>query len=145
MGTISSQITSLTIVHSTVYSDANQRKYQSSASLAFVREIHRGPVISPHKWPVTRKMFPFDDVIMPWPFILHDNPRGSFHGRFLLPLAMVIGSQQSLHIQRQHSSLKILYVLNFSGGTKHIFTFYVIPPYWHDTGGWNPSSSKTGT
>ena len=23
-----------------------------------------GPVNSPHKWPVTRKMFPFDDVIM---------------------------------------------------------------------------------
>ena len=45
-------------------SDADQRKHQSSASLAFVREIHRGPVNFPHKWPVTRKMFPFDDVIM---------------------------------------------------------------------------------
>ena len=64
MGTISSQITSLTIVYSTVYSDADQRKHQSSASLAFVRGIHRGPVNSPHKWPVARKMFPFDDVIM---------------------------------------------------------------------------------
>ena len=37
---------------------------ESSASLAFVRGIHRWPVNSPHKWPVTRKMFPFDDVIM---------------------------------------------------------------------------------
>ena len=64
MGTIASQITSLTIVYSTVYSDADQRKHQSSASLAFVRGIHRRPVNSPHKWPVTRKMFPFDDVIM---------------------------------------------------------------------------------
>ena len=64
MGAIASQITSLTIVYSTVYTDADQRKYQSSASLAFVRGIHRGPVNSPHKWPVTRKMFPFDDVIM---------------------------------------------------------------------------------
>ena len=64
MSTISSQTTSLTIVYSTVYSDADQRKHQSSASLAFVRGIHRGPVNSPHKWPVTRKMFPFDDVIM---------------------------------------------------------------------------------
>ena len=64
MGTRASQITSLMIVYSTVYSDANQRKHQSSASLAFVRGIHRGPVKSPHKWPVTRKMFPFDDVIM---------------------------------------------------------------------------------
>ena len=62
--TIASQITSLTIVYSTVYSDADQRKHQMSASLAFVRGIHRGPVNSPHKWPVTRKMFPFDDVIM---------------------------------------------------------------------------------
>ena len=39
-------------------------KHQSSASLAFVRGIHRWPVNSPHKGPVTRKMFPFDDVIM---------------------------------------------------------------------------------
>ena len=51
MGTMASQITSLAIVYSTVYSDADQRK-------------HRGPVNSPHKWPVTLKMFPFDDVIM---------------------------------------------------------------------------------
>ena len=64
MGTIASQITSLTIVYWTVYSGADQSKHQSSASLAFVRGIHRGPVNSPHKWPVTRKMFPFDDVIM---------------------------------------------------------------------------------
>ena len=59
-----SQITSLTIVYSIVYSDADQRKHQSFASLAVVRGIHRGPVNSPHKWPVTWKMFPFDDVIM---------------------------------------------------------------------------------
>ena len=64
MGTIASQITSLTIVYSTVYSDADQRKYQSTASLAFVRGIHRRPVNSPDKWPVTRKMFTFDDVII---------------------------------------------------------------------------------
>ena len=61
---MASQITSLTIVYSNVYSGSDQRKHQSSASLAFVRGIHRGPVNSPHKWPVTRKMFPFDDVIM---------------------------------------------------------------------------------
>ena len=56
------QINSLTIVYPIIYSDADQRKHQSSASLAFVRGIHRGPVNSPHKWPVTRKMFPFNDV-----------------------------------------------------------------------------------
>ena len=59
MGAIASQITSHTIVYSNVYSDADQRKHQSSASLAFVRGIHRWPVNSPHKWPVTRKRFPF--------------------------------------------------------------------------------------
>ena len=62
MGAMVSQITSLTIVFSTVYSDADQRKHQSSASL-----IHRAPVNSPHKWPVTRKMLPFHDVIMKSP------------------------------------------------------------------------------
>ena len=61
---MASQITSLTIVYRTAYSGADQRKHQSSASLAFVRGIHRWPVNSPRKGPVTRKMFPFDDVIM---------------------------------------------------------------------------------
>ena len=64
MSAIASQITSLTVVFSTVYSDADQRKHQSSASLAFVQGIGRWPVNSPHKWPLTRKMFPFGDVIM---------------------------------------------------------------------------------
>ena len=63
-GAMASQIVSLKIVYSTVYSDADQRKHQSSASMAFVRGIHRWPVNSPQKWPVTRKTFPFDDVIM---------------------------------------------------------------------------------
>ena len=60
MGAIASQITSLTIV----YSDPDQRKHHSSASLVFVLGIHQLPVNSPPKGPVTRKMFPFDDVIM---------------------------------------------------------------------------------
>ena len=64
MSAMASQITSLTIVYSIVYSGADQRKHQSSASLVFVRGIHRWPVNSPHKGPATRKMFPFDDVIM---------------------------------------------------------------------------------
>ena len=59
MSTTASQITSLMIVYSTVCSDADPRKHQSSASLAFVRL----PVNFPHKEPVTRKMFSFDDII----------------------------------------------------------------------------------
>ena len=79
MSPMASQITSLTIVYSTVYSGTDQRKHQSSASLAFVRGIHRFPVNSPHKGPVLRKMFPFDDVIM-WRFTLIP-----FASWFLLP------------------------------------------------------------
>ena len=62
MRAIASQITGVSIFCLMVCSD--QRKHQSSASLAFVRGIYRSPMNSPHKRPVTRKMFPFDDVIM---------------------------------------------------------------------------------
>ena len=58
MGAIAPQITSLTIVHSTVYSDADQRKHQSSATLAFLRGIHRT------NGQLRGKKFPFDNVIM---------------------------------------------------------------------------------
>ena len=64
MGAIAYRIASLTIVYSIVYSGGDQRKHQSSVSLAFVRGIHRWPVNSTQKWPVTRKKFPFDDIIM---------------------------------------------------------------------------------
>ena len=75
MGAIASQITSLTIVCTTVYSDGDKRKHQSSASLAFVRGIHRGQVNSPHKWPVTRKK-----VSIWWRHhVPHIYNRGLFH------------------------------------------------------------------
>ena len=64
MSAIASQITGVSIVYLTVCSDVDKINYQSSASLAFVGRIHRWPVNSPHKGPVTRKMFPFYDVIM---------------------------------------------------------------------------------
>ena len=60
ISTVASQNTSLTIVYSIFHSDADHRKHQSSASLAFVA-FHRWPVNSPHKWPV---MFSLDDVIL---------------------------------------------------------------------------------
>ena len=71
MTTMASQITNLAVVYSSVYSDADQRKHQSSASLAFVWGIHRD------KGPVTRKMFPFDDVIMTLP------PRAKYEAPFV--------------------------------------------------------------
>ena len=64
MRVMASQIISLTIVYSTVCSGADQRKHQSSVSLAFVRGIHLLQVNSLHKGPVIQKIFPFDDVIM---------------------------------------------------------------------------------
>ena len=64
MSAMASKITSVLIVYSTVCSGADQRKHKSSASLVCVRGIHRGPVNSPHKRPMTPKMFPFDDVIL---------------------------------------------------------------------------------
>ena len=64
MSTMASQITGVSVVYPIVYSCPDQRKLQSPASLTFVRGIHRGPVNPPHKGPVTRKMFPLDDVIM---------------------------------------------------------------------------------
>ena len=63
MNTMVSQIPTLTTVYSTVYSGTDQRKYQSSTSLTLVRGIHRWSVNSPHKGPVTRIMFPFNDII----------------------------------------------------------------------------------
>ena len=77
MGAMASQITSLAIVYSNVHSGADQRKHQSSTPLAFVWGIHRWPVNSPHKWPVTRKMFPFVDVFMLWLY----NPNTTKHNR----------------------------------------------------------------
>ena len=67
MSKMASQITSLMVVYSTVYPGVDQRKHQGSASLAFVTGIHRWPVNLPHKGLITRKKFPFDDVIMAIP------------------------------------------------------------------------------
>ena len=60
---MASQITGVSAVSSTVCSGVDERKHQSSVSIALVRGIHQLPVNSLHKGPVTREMFPFDDVI----------------------------------------------------------------------------------
>ena len=73
MITMAFQITSLMIVYQSLYSGANQRKHQSSVSLAFVGGIHRWPVNSSHKGPVTRKMFPFGDVVIDRHDAIQDN------------------------------------------------------------------------
>ena len=106
MDRAASQITSLTIVYSTVDWDADQRKHQSSASLAFVRGIHRGPVNSPHKWSVTRKMFPFDDVIM-WTNVGFSSLRssGSHLKEISLPHSSVTKTSFKIRFLKFHSNL----------------------------------------
>ena len=64
MSMMASKVASFTIVYTTIYSAIHERKYQSSASVAFAPGIHRWPVNPLHKGLVMRKMFPFDDVIM---------------------------------------------------------------------------------
>ena len=64
MTTMASQITSLTVVYSTVYSDADQRKHQSSASLAFVWGIHRDRWIPRTKGQLRGKCFHL--MTSPW-------------------------------------------------------------------------------
>ena len=87
MSALASQFTSGSIVCSTVGSGADQRKHQSSASLAFVRGIHQWPGNSPHKGPLTQKMYPFDNVIicfeykssLAWPIYYHFIDPNIYH------------------------------------------------------------------
>ena len=107
MGIIASQITSLTIVNSTVYSGADQSKHQNSASLAFVWGIHRGPLNFPHKWPATRKMFPFDDVIMVW-CLININPSSPWAHK-QCPMTIKIFQWQFIH-SNCRTRFKVKYV-----------------------------------
>ena len=75
MGAMAFQITSLTIVYSTVYSDADQRKHESSASLAFVRGIQRGPVNRCGKW--FSKIAQDNGVLVNWGLLSVSNPKKS--------------------------------------------------------------------
>ena len=84
------QITGVSIVYSNVCSCADQRKHQSSASLAFVRRIHQWPVNSPHKGPVTRKTFP----LMTTSWMLHPTIM-----RFVLGASLI--REVLLHVKRE--------------------------------------------
>ena len=120
MGAIASQITSLTIVYSTVYSGADQRKHQSSGALAFVRGIHRGPVNSLHKWPVTQKMFPFDDFIiisMKTPSYQYRN----FHGKDEMASHQFYLDKRNPNNQKEDLNINKVIFLTFCVITKRCF------------------------
>ena len=116
MTTIASQITSLTIVYSIVYSDADQSKHQSSASLAFVWGIHRGPVNSPHRWPVTRKMFPFDDVIMEKSQYINANVVSNLYLQTYWP--------SHLHVYQLSFCITICYNIHWHKHIWHVGSLY---------------------
>ena len=64
MSVMASQITGFSTVYSIVCSSADQRKHQSSASLAFGGGNSPVTIEFPTQRPVTQTMFPFDYVIM---------------------------------------------------------------------------------
>ena len=113
MGTMAFQITSLTIVYPTVYSGADRRKHQSSASLAFVQGIHRRPVNSPHKCPVTQKMFPFDDVIVRYMYIASFMATIGACGEILLLFTFEDSDERHGRETDQHHSMP--YVILWKG------------------------------
>ena len=115
MSLVASQITVASIVYSTVCSDADQRKHQRSASLAFVRGIHRWPVNSPHKGPVTRKMLPFDDVIIISTLCIP----------FLSAAASIFSTLQSTEIMFR--LLEGTWYHAFASYPVHILNAYIVP------------------
>ena len=130
MGAMACQITSLTIVCSTDYSGVDQRKHQSYASLAFVRGIHRWPANFSHKWQVTRKIFPFNDVIMTQRKFFKGKGNPAFicrtieyihqcyvvvmHASFIARRAGLLWSQQDFEWRWSVPLFKCLTVLEFS-------------------------------
>ena len=144
VGAVASQIISLTVVYSTVYSGADRRKHQSSASLAFVRGIHRSPVNSPHKRPVTRKIFPFDDVIMFINVLHYIDVIMTTMASQITSLAVVYSSVYLDADQRKHqSSASLAYAWGIHrerwiprtkgqlrGKCFHLMTSSCAPRYW---------------
>ena len=152
MGAMASQITSLTIVYSTVYSGADQRKHQSSASLAFVRGIHWVLVNTPHKGPVTRKMFPFDDVIMKLHQFISRNDWKANHNRFIWILLMIYWEyiyQTSSWSSNIQSPWKLLGFCRTKDkfGLVQVIAFSLMAPnlpwYRHCLVCWSPSGARS--
>ena len=89
MSMMASQITSLRIAYSTIYSGTDQRKHQIFMSLEFLWGIHRWPVNILNKGPVMWKMFPFDDLIMQH-FTLYASNSGGNKAVFALLCFVVV-------------------------------------------------------
>ena len=114
MGVMASQIISVSIVCSNVCSRADLRNHQSSASLA-LRGIHRWPVNSPHIGPVTRKMFPFDEVMLKfheWSKVVYWGVHATVTQYFVIFYAILSSSNLKFHhVTGDHPVLRILMLL----------------------------------
>ena len=121
MREIASQSTGVSMICSNVCSGADQRKHQSSASLVFLRRIHRWPVNSPHKSPITRKMLPFDDVIeLIWFFWMGEMSQSVGNRR-----------DKSIHAETDCSNVHELYTSTKST-FQHKLSFSIPLPWLHN-------------
>ena len=107
MVVIASQITNLRLFFQPFIQRQVKENIKAPRNMAFVRGLPRGPVNSPHIWPVTRKMFLFDDVIMEW----------SILSRFAVFAAVPYGEYVILN--------KIFHLNMF-------LVFWLIPQHWYD-------------
>ena len=122
MSAMASQLTGVSIVCSTVGSCADQTKHQSSASLAFVWGIHRSPVNSPHKWPITRKMFHLmTSSCDRWNIAAHQGKKISF---LFQPDAEGVSAYVT------HGTWEVLRILAYNEDSKHMWVLTVRLSIW---------------
>ena len=89
---------------------------KEATHMGFHYRIHWGPVNSPHKWPVTRKIFPFDDVIM-----INAEPRDRFQERFFHPNS---NSMEFLFCSHPGCS-EVIRLWNVAHGTATVLLWHV--------------------
>ena len=123
---MASEITSLTVVYSPVHSGIGQGKHKSSVSLVFVRGIQRSPVNSLHKWPVTRKMIPFDDVI-----ILYVILKFSLYFNLIAISYLTVILVQMLLVIYSHSIQIVINSYQFITSTRNGQLHWLISYVWH--------------
>ena len=161
MTAMASKITSLTIVYSTVYSGADQRKHQSIASLAFVCEGN-SPVTG--EFPAQRASSAENVSIYQWNILKAEwaiialvvtpvNPTGrprvrsGYSGGWwpIRKWAQYMCAEMYGYSGILSLNTLTRYMLFFQKKYKRIYTIYIIPARWHERGNWDPSSCRTRT
>ena len=132
MGAIASQITSLTIVYSSVYSGTDQRKHQSSASLAFVREIHR--LYFRHcyqlRFPASSYSFiiTFYTSLFVFAFLLYSDVLlwcASPYSSAFLQLFLLVVYSSSACVSHLYCAMLILYGICHCFAYSHLFVLHI--------------------